>query len=933
MKEGKISFFKSIGGKITLIFVVVVVVSIGVVTFLAVRQSTDALMTASFHELEAVREIKKNQLESYRDGVHTEMDFIVETIGLLQKEIFRELEAVQKLKRAEVERYFADNEISEDMMGREGPVHRRMDEIVGSRVAMGESGETYLMSKEGGRYYFRSDMRTMGDGEYVFGRDQTKVAESVDYIQRAFEGNTGNEVFTDSAGDLVAVIYDHLDIEGRNWIMITKKNLEEAIALKLEGQEGDIFTDFKEKFGYYDLFLIHPEGRVFYSVTHEADYQTNMVDGKYSDSNLGELTREILSTQEFGFADFEPYAPSGGEPAAFVAEPLLQHEKVEMIVALQLPLDEINGIMTQRAGMGETGETYLVGPDHLMRSDSYLDPEHHSVIASFADPERGDVRTQAAEEALAGESHEKIITDYNGNPVVSAYAPVEMFDSTWALLAEIDEAEVRAPIDTLTTFILISALVMIVIAALAAVFFSRTISKPILLLVSGAQNLAVGDIDLSSVNRSEFDRITKRSDELGVIGDSFDKVINYQTEKAKIAEEISNKNLRVEASISSEKDTLGKSFQRMVTSLNELLGQVNNAVEQVTSGADQVSQASQNLSQGATEQASSLEEITSSTNEINSQSKQNAENATEAHAIAKKATEDAESGNSQMKQLAEIMEKINASSDEINKVVKVIDDIAFQINLLALNANVEAARAGKYGKGFAVVADEVRNLAVKSADSVRETTQMVEDTVTNIKDGTEAADATNKQLTSIVEGSGKVANFLEEIAQASREQAQAIEQITEGLDQIDEATQGSTASAEESASASEELAGQAQQLRSMVAQFQIDERYTGGGKQLTQGSHLDNLAHKEKGGSTGRQHQPSQERNGYKSNHKNWREPAEGHSSESGGTHGATGRTSTSAATGTAAEGGAARGGEETGIKPVKADEVISLEDEDFDRF
>src|SRR6056297_789200 len=182
-----------------------------------------------------------------------------------------------------------------------------------------------------------------------------------------------------------------------------------------------------------------------------------------------------------------------------------------------------------------------------------------------------------------------------------------------------------------------------------------------------------------------------------------------------------------------------------------------------------------------------------------------------------------------MQDLSKIMVRINASSDEINKVVKVIDDIAFQINLLALNANVEAARAGKYGKGFALVADEVRNLAVKSTDSVKETTQMVQETVSNIKQGTEAAEATAAQLTSIVEGSGKVANFLEEIAQASREQAQAIEQITEGLDQIEQANQANTDSSKKSASASEELARQAQQLRSMVSQFKLDQRNSGGG--------------------------------------------------------------------------------------------------------
>lgn len=250
-----------------------------------------------------------------------------------------------------------------------------------------------------------------------------------------------------------------------------------------------------------------------------------------------------------------------------------------------------------------------------------------------------------------------------------------------------------------------------------------------------------------------------------------------------------------------------------------------------------------------------------------------------------------------MQQMSEIMVRINASSDQINKVVKVIDDIAFQINLLALNANVEAARAGKYGKGFAVVADEVRNLAVKSADSVQETTQMEQETVTNIKQGTESAEKTASQLESIVSGSGKVADFLEEIAQASREQAQAISQITEGLDQIDEATQSNTASAEESASASEELAGQAQQLRAMVAEFKLDSRYTGQVRQLS----YQGAGNRSPGGN--------------------------------GGARSGQGAGPQAATPGGDSGSGSSWSRTETGIKPVQPAELIRLDDDDFDRF
>lgn len=271
-------------------------------------------------------------------------------------------------------------------------------------------------------------------------------------------------------------------------------------------------------------------------------------------------------------------------------------------------------------------------------------------------------------------------------------------------------------------------------------------------------------------------------------------------------------------------DILKTALNDTIDSINDILGQVSTAVEQVTAGSQQVSQASQSLSQGATEQASSLEEITSSVTEIAGQTRQNTENAVQVNTLARTAKEDAERGNVQMQDLVAAMNDINNSAEEIRKIVKAIDDISFQINLLALNANVEAARAGKYGKGFAVVAEEVRNLAVRSAGSVKETTNMVDEAITNIGKGNALVDVTAKQLASIVGGAAKVAGLAEEVAMASREQSQGLEQISTGLNQIDQVTQANTASAEESASAAEELSSQAQQLKGMVGRFKLKAR-------------------------------------------------------------------------------------------------------------
>ncbi len=165
-------------------------------------------------------------------------------------------------------------------------------------------------------------------------------------------------------------------------------------------------------------------------------------------SNLGDLVKKVIKSKKFGFVDFQPYSPSSNSLAAFIAQPLLNQGKIELIIAAQLTPDAINKKMKLRSGMGKTGETYLVGSDKRLRSDSFLDPEKHSLKASFErDIEESGVDTEAVRKALAGETGEKIITDYNKNKVFSAYGPLKIGDVTWATIAEIDVEEALAEIN------------------------------------------------------------------------------------------------------------------------------------------------------------------------------------------------------------------------------------------------------------------------------------------------------------------------------------------------------------------------------------------------------------------------------------------------------------------------------------------------------
>ncbi|MBZ0256461.1 cache domain-containing protein, partial [bacterium] len=237
--------------------------------------------------------------------------------------------------------------------------------------------------------------------------------------------------------------YTPVQIGDFQWALLAEIDVAEALR-PVDEQGEAFFKKYKEEYGYYDLFLINPDGYVFYTVAQEADYQTNILNGPYQSSSLGKLTANVIKSKSYGIGDFAPYAPSNNEPAAFIAKPLIDNGNVEMIIALQLSLESINNIMMERKGMGESGETYLVGSDSLMRSDSFLDPVNHSVVASFANPQLGKIDTETSRKALKGESGHEIVNDYNGNPVLSAYAPLSLEGVNWAILADIDKAEAFA---------------------------------------------------------------------------------------------------------------------------------------------------------------------------------------------------------------------------------------------------------------------------------------------------------------------------------------------------------------------------------------------------------------------------------------------------------------------------------------------------------
>jgi methyl-accepting chemotaxis protein len=358
-----------------------------------------------------------------------------------------------------------------------------------------------------------------------------------------------------------------------------------------------------------------------------------------------------------------------------------------------------------------------------------------------------------------------------------------------------------------------------IIAVALGVFIAVWLTRHVMGLLGGepsyiariAKQVASGDLSID---------FKKNETEQGIYAEMKSMVSNLQ-EKTHLAQQIASGNLDLSVVLTSKKDSLGIAFQEMIINLNDVLGQTQQASVEIADASGSVSSSSNALSEGASSQASSLDNISSSLNQLSTQINLNAGNATQAKDLTLKAQKETNIGSNKMKEMIAAMVDISASSQSISQFINTIDEIAAQTNLLALNAAIEAARAGEQGRGFAVVADEVRNLAARSTKAAAETAQLISGAVEKTQIGSAIASQTAESLKNVTESISHASELVELIASASSEQATGANVINDGVAEIDSVTQQNNDAAQGSAAAAEQLSHQAIQLQEMLTRFKL----------------------------------------------------------------------------------------------------------------
>lgn len=536
--------------------------------------------------------------------------------------------------------------------------------------------------------------------------------------------------------------------------------------------------------------------------------------GAYESYGSQDYYTEALNTKSSVITD--PYVDQGVTMIT-VAYPILSNNVAKGVIVVDLLVDNFSQLTSTDDDYATMYARIYSDTGLVIYSSESSVSTGDMLSSAIGTTEYNKISTQMAK----GNAFTIETKNGSGDTISSFFYPVDAEGTTWWSATSLHEDDLNSA----TTLLIVTMLIMSIVAVLVLIsfvtFFVRKMLKPIDGVVDAAAKIANGDLNVT-LNATTNDEIGKLAASFAEMSATLRAIIKDMDH---LLDEMAQGNFDIHTE--AEEYYVGE-YQGMLIALRNIISTLTGTIRRIDAssdnvniGSDQVSTAAQALSQSSTEQAASVEELSASIRDVSEQIQQASENAHVANELTIQVGSGVRESNAKMQEVLNAMSDISAKSEEINKIIKTIDDIAFQTNILALNAAVEAARAGEAGKGFAVVADEVRNLAQKSAEAVKSTTVLIDDTTAAVGVGMKIADETAKYLDNIVASTNQTVENIQKIADAANDQATAIGQITIGVEQISSVIQTNAATAEESAAASGSLSDEAQTLKNLISKFRL----------------------------------------------------------------------------------------------------------------
>ncbi len=595
------------------------------------------------------------------------------------------------------------------------------------------------------------------------------------------------------------------------------------------------FRNIVNRNGYYDLFLILPNGFVAYTVEKEEDFGRSLESGPYANSGLAKAYRRALEADPNSsvFVDFEPYAPSAQAPASFMAQKVVdENGDILGVVAIQLPMEAIQANLSKSLGLGPRDEIYLVGLDGMARSVA-RQSGLLSVLGSVP----------ASEQVVAARNGVKQffdeVTGIRGDAASVFVKPTNLMGTTWSIVVELDRDQAYAALDAFVWRALLLVAAGAVVSMIGGYALAASITRPLHAFATSME-------EISNDNYVAVIAALDRKDEIGTLSRLLqgfkDKLIISREASAHIAEKRQEQSdvvaalgsglqglaagdlsVRLETQFPDEYEGLRHNFNATIDTMNELIRMIVENATEIHARAEEISLSSDDLSHRTESQAATLEQTAAALDELTASVREAAESASEVERVVSGARKDAEESGQVVSEAVEAMSMIRKSSNEISQIIGVIDDIAFQTNLLSLNAGVEAARAGDAGRGFAVVASEVRALAQRSSEAAKKIKSLITSSSEQVETGVGLVGRTGDALGSIITRVSDIDNLVSGIATGSREQSVGLGEINVGMAQLDQVTQQNAAMVEQATAAATTLKNEAATLSQTVSRFKLEE--------------------------------------------------------------------------------------------------------------